>query len=63
MTKYKINAEDIPQEIEAKSLEEAEQVIMQNYISIIEDDKCTCGACEECIQGTEAFNEVNGLNN
>ena len=59
--KYKINAEELPEEIEAESLEEAKKLVLDN-IAIMEDDKCTCGACEVCVQGEEAFNKVNDVN-
>ena len=34
---YKINVEDVPEEIEAKRLEEAERIVMQ-HIDILEDE-------------------------
>jgi len=59
--KYKINVEDVETEIEADTLEEARAYVLENT-SIIEGS-CTCGGCEVCIHGEEAFNEANGLNN
>jgi len=61
MKKYKVNAEELPEEIEAKSIEEARQIVLEN-IAILEDDACSCGACEECVHGTELFNKVNEVN-
>ena len=56
--KYKINAEELPEEIEANSLKDACEKVLE-HIAILEDDSCSCGACEECVRGTELFNKVN----
>ena len=59
--RYRIDVEDMPEEIEAISREEALKIAHEN-ITIV-DEQCSCGGCEECVQGIENFNEVNGLNN
>ena len=41
---YKINAEELPEKIEAENLEEAEKIVLNN-IAIMEDEKCSCIDC------------------